>query len=111
MAWSALKLSGEWWGYVWDQAACSGGTCPDAAMSFQRFDSEAQAAAWCRLNERPVVMRYRAEQAWMAGAPCSRPEWLPYFRIFMADEALLNAETEDPDELIALWTKTAGVAF
>ena len=109
MAWNTRERQGVWWGYVWDQGACSGATCPDDAIRFDRFDTEPEAVAWCRQNERGVALRYRARQAWLAGAPCSRPEWLPFFRFFMADDAILKAETDDLAELVTLWTAASGI--
>jgi hypothetical protein len=95
--------TGSWWAYVWDQAAARDGVCPDAAMRFRAFETREEAERWCEKYEREVVTRYRARCAWEARLPAANPAWLEYYRLFNADQRVIDSGTEDPDEATRIW--------
>jgi len=72
-------------------------------MRTEGFSSKADAVRWCNENERDLITRYRARQAWEAGAPCLKPEWAPLYRLWNADRAVTESGTEDPDEAVRIW--------
>lgn len=93
----------RWWGYVWDDQAATGNTCPDPAMRYELCESREEAEKWCREHQHDVITRYRALCAYEAGLPAAKPEWLAYYRLWNADERVLAADTTNPEELLRLW--------
>ena len=103
-----MQIEGQWWGCIWDEQAVvqvseQVATCPDGAMVRRRQSCREDAERWCRAHERDVITRYRALNAYRAGVGTVRPEWLPYYRLWNADAAVMESGVTDPDEMVRLW--------
>lgn len=96
---------GRWWGYVWDDEAARDGLCPDLAMRYEACESREEAERWCEKHESAVITRYRARCAWEARLPAANHAWLEYYRLWNADERVIESGTQDPDEALRIWTE------
>lgn len=105
MASTVVQLQGVWWAYVWDQDAAKGLTCPEAAMRYEQVGSEEAGKAWCRKHQADVTTQYRARCAYDAGLPAANRSWLPYYRIWNADERVESSGLTDPDAMVTLWVE------
>lgn len=106
MAWRVAELNGSWWGQVWDSGAVTGLTCPDDAMVQAKVETREEAERWCRSIERDVCTRYRAQCAFEAGLPAAKREWIPYYRFWNADRAVLESDLLDTEAKAVLWEES-----
>lgn len=106
MAWRVAERNGSWWGHIWDSGAVTGGTCPDDAMAQHQAETREEAERWCQRHEREVCTRYRARCAFDAGLPAAKREWLPYYRMWNADQNVLESDLEGSSERAALWEES-----
>lgn len=96
MARSIRQVGNIWRAHVWDEKAAreNGKYCDGAAMRSGSFSTEREALEWVTAHEVGVITRYRARKAYEAGAPCVKPDWLPYYRIWTEDDQILREQDE-----------------